>query len=314
MTIESRFSPIYSGNFDARGSIFSVTSIPVPTLCPSTASPVYQPASKEQLRQRRRQLRQQRRVRVIKSLWRFLCMSGILAGLVWVVNQPDWTISKPEQIRIEGNQYLSDHTIRSMLAIPYPQLIVELAPEQLRTQLLARGSIASVQIDRGVLPPQLLVQVRDTAPVARIVRLSSLQSQLFIDERGLQLPLSSYRPTVWQRSLPKLQVMLPTQGTCPHWPQIYQAIHTSPVVVGLVDCRNPQSLRLQTEVGKIELGGFTDKSRLNNQMQQLDRLRDWQQHTSPDDVELLDLTNPDLPKLKLYPAVPQVVPPHPTAD
>jgi cell division protein FtsQ len=274
---------------------------------------VYQPASKEQLRQRRQQLRQQRRIQVIKSLWRFLCMSGILAGLAWVVNQPDWTISKPEQIRVEGNQYLSDHTIRSMLAISYPQLIMELAPEQLRSQLLSRGSIASVQIDRGVLPPHLLVQVRDTPPVARIVRSSSLQSQLFIDERGLQLPLASYRPTIG-RSLPKLQLMLPTQGTCPNWPQIYQVIHTSPVAVLLIDCRNPQNLRLQTEVGKIELGGFIDRSRLTYQMQQLDRLRDWQQHTPSDDVDLLDLTNPDLPKLKLYPSVPQAAPPSTTTD
>ncbi len=278
-----------------------------------TVSPVHQSASKEQLRQRRRQLRQQQRVRVIKSLWRFLCMSGILAGLAWVVNQPDWTISQPEQIRIEGNQYLSDRAIRSMLAIPYPKLILELAPEQLRSQLFSHGSIASVQIDRGVLPPQLRVQVRDTLPVARIGRSSSLQSQLFIDERGLQLPLSSYRPTVW-RSLPRLQLVLPLQGTCPHWTQIYQVIHTSPVAVGLIDCRTPQNLMLQTEVGKIALGGFTDKSRLIYQMQQLDRLRDWQKHLSTDDVELLNLDRPDRPKLQLYPAVPTDTQPSPTTD
>lgn len=240
-------------------------------------------------------------------------MSGILAGLAWAIDRPDWTISKPEQIRIEGNQYLSDHTIRSMLAIPYPQLIMELAPEQLRTKLLARGSISSVQIDRGVLPPQLLVQVRDTPPVARIVRSSSLQSQLLIDAHGLQLPLSSYRPTVW-RSLPKLQLMLPTQGTCPNWSQIYQVIQTSPVAVWLIDCRDPQKLRLQTEVGQIELGGFTDPSRLTHQIQQLDRLRDWQQHPSSDDVDLLDLTNPDRPELKIDHPVPPVAPPSTTAN
>ena len=109
---------------------------------------MHQTASKEQLNQRRRQLRQQQRVKAIKSLWQIVCMSGILAGVGWVVMQPNWTLSKPEQVQIEGNQYLSEKTIRSMLAITYPQPILELAPEQLKARLLEQGSIASVRIDR----------------------------------------------------------------------------------------------------------------------------------------------------------------------
>jgi cell division protein FtsQ len=225
-------------------------------------------------------------------------MMGILASLGWVINQPDWMISRPEQIRIEGNQYLSDTTIRSMLAIPYPKMIMELAPAQLTTQLIERSSITNVKIDRGILPPQLVVQIQDFPPVARIMQTETTDSQIFIDERGLQLPLSSYRAVVWQ-SLPKLQLRLPTQGVCPEWTQLYQAIHTSPVAIGIIDCRNPQNLILQTEIGKVKLGSIGDKLRLNHQIQQLDRLRNWQQHTAPDDVELLDLENPEFPKLQL---------------
>ena len=108
--------------------------------------------------------------------------------------------------------------------------------------------------------------------------------------------------------------MLPTQGTCPNWSQIYQVIHTSPVAVGLIDCRDPQKLRLQTEAGKIELGGFTDLSRLTHQMQELDRLRDWQQHATSDDIDSLDLTNPARPELKFYPPVPPASLPSTTPD
>jgi cell division protein FtsQ len=264
----------------------------------SPLAPVYQPESKEQLKQRRRQLRQQRRIRVIKSLWRFICMIGILTGLGWVINQPDWTISRPEQIRVEGNQYLSDMTIRSMLAIPYPKLIMELSPAQLTAKLIDRSSIANVKIDRGVLPPHLVVQIQDFPPVAKIMQTETTHSQIFIDERGLQLPISSYRPAVW-RSLPTLKLRLPTPGTCPEWTQLYHAIHTSPVAIGIIDCRNPQNLILQTELGKVRLGSIGDKSKLNSQMQQLDRLRNWQKHTLPEDVELLDLENPESPKFQL---------------
>jgi cell division protein FtsQ len=215
---------------------------------------VQQPASQEQLNQRRSQLKQQRRVRVIKSLWRLACMSGILAGLGWVVSQADWRISKPEQVRIQGNQYLSDATIRDWLAIPYPKLMMELAPAQLTARLVGRGSIASVKIDRELLPPRLLVRVRDLPPVARIIRDETTDSQIFVDELGRQLPLSSYHSTVWQ-SLPKLGLMPPSEGICPEWNQLYQAIHASPVAIGTIDCRNPQNLILQTELGKVRLGG-----------------------------------------------------------
>jgi cell division protein FtsQ len=259
---------------------------------------VQQPASKEQLKQRRHQLRRQRQVSVVKSLWRFACMSGILTGVGWVVSQTDWMISKPEQIQIQGNQYLSDATIRSWLAIPYPKLIMELAPGELAAKLIERGSIVSVKIDRALLPPRLNVQIQDLPPVAGIVRSASTQPQIFVDERGFELPISSYRPTVW-RSLPKLQLILPDRGMCPNWTQIYRAIQTSPVAIGIIDCRNLQNLTLQTEVGKIRLGATEDKSRLDRQMQQLDRLRDWQKHTDPTGVDYLDLENPEFPKLQL---------------
>ena len=243
-------------------------------------------------------------------------MSGILTGLGWVIDRPDWTISKPEQIQIEGNQYLSDTTIRSMLEIPYPKLIMELAPAQLTAQLIAKltpqpidRSAVNVKIDRRILPPQLIVQIQDLPPVARIVPTNTTtHAQTFIDERGLQLSVSSYRPAVW-RSLPTLQLILPTQGACPGWSQLYWAIHASPVSVGVVDCHNPQNVILLTEVGKIRLGAIGDKLKITTQMQQLDRLRNWQQHARSEDVELLDLENPNHPKLQLSPptAVPAQV-------
>jgi cell division protein FtsQ len=260
---------------------------------------VQQPLSPEQLKQRRRQLRRQQRIRVIKSLWRFGCMCGILTGVAWVAQRRgDWTIATPEQIRIEGNQYLTDRTIRSMLAVKYPQSIVELAPASLTEQMLERGSIASARIDRGVLPPHLLVQVRDLPPVARIMQDETTESQLVVDERGRQQPISSYRDLV-QQSLPKLRLRLPARGECPGWQQLYQAIRTSPVTIGIVDCRNPQNLILQSEVGKVRLGSSGEESRLSSQIQQLDRLRNWRNYTDPLGVDYIDLGNPNAPRLQL---------------
>ncbi|WP_309736924.1 FtsQ-type POTRA domain-containing protein [Chamaesiphon sp. OTE_75_metabat_556] len=257
-----------------------------------------QPISKQQLKQHRRHLQRQRRHRSIQSLWRFSCMSGIFAGSIWAICQIDWTISKPEQVRIEGNQYLSDTTIRSMLAISYPKSIVELGTEQLTTRSIERGFAIDARIDRGLFPPHLTVQIQDFPPVARLVRDPTSESQLYIDERGLELPLASYRHSVSQ-SLPTLQLRLPAQGACPQWVQLYRAVRTSPVAIGVIDCRDPQNLSLQTEIGKIRLGAIGDLARLTSQIQQLDRLRDWQKLTRDRDVDGLDLENPDFPKLQL---------------
>jgi cell division protein FtsQ len=229
-------------------------------------------------------------------------MSAILGGFAWTVSRSDWKISKAEQIRVEGNQYLTDRTIRSILAIPYPQLIMELAPEQLTAKLMTKGSIASARIDRGLLPPHLVVQVQDLPPIAQVMQSDESLSQTFVDELGIQVPLSSYQPTILS-SLPKLQLRLPSAGICPDWAQLYRVIQASPVKIGIVDCRDPQNLFLQTEIGKVRLGAAGINSRSNEQIQQLDRLRNWQKGANVADVDYLDLENPDAPKLQLKPGL-----------
>ncbi len=229
-------------------------------------------------------------------------MSAILGGFAWTASRSDWKISKAEQIRVEGNQYLTDQTIRSILAIPYPQLIMELAPEQLTAKLIAKGSIANARIDRGLLPPHLVVQVQDLPPIAQVIQGDDSLSQTFVDERGRQVPLSSYQPIVLS-SLPKLQLRLSSAGICPDWKQLYRLIQTSPVKIGIVDCRDPQNLFVQTEIGKVRLGSAEINSRSNERIQQLDRLRNWQKGTSAADVDYLDLENPDAPRLQLKPGL-----------
>ncbi len=227
-------------------------------------------------------------------------MSAILGGFAWTVSRSDWKISKAEQIRVEGNQYLTDDAVRSILAIPYPKLIMELDPEQLTARSIAQGSISSARIDRGLLPPHLVVQVQDLPPIAQIMQDNNPQSQIFVDERGRQLPVSSYQPKILS-SLPRLQLRLPSAGICPDWAQLYRSIQTSPVQIGIVDCRDPQNLFLQTEIGKVRLGAAGINARSNDRIQQLDRLRNWQKDAGSVDVDYLDLENPDAPKFQLKP-------------
>jgi cell division protein FtsQ len=254
--------------------------------------------AKEQVK-KRRQLQQQRRLKTIKSSWQFLCMVGILGGVLWIVSQPNWQISKPEQIRVKGNRYLSETAIRSSLGIAYPQPLMDLEPEKLRTQLLSRRTVVNVTIDRALLPPRLTVQIEDLRPVAQVQRNLTDLPLAFIDERGVEIPIVNYLPTI-QRSAPKLRLIQPERGICPNWQNLYPAIDASPVLVGIIDCRNPQNLFLQTEVGKVRLGNIGTKERLTAQIQQLDRLRNWQKSKDSSQIDYLDLESPNsAPKLKL---------------
>jgi cell division protein FtsQ len=258
-------------------------------------------ANKQQ-KKRRRQLTQQRRVQSAQSLWRFACMLLLLAGVGWVVSQPNWTISKPEQIQIKGNNYLSEIAIRSTIGIRYPQQLMDLEPEKLKAQLLARKSIVSATVDRALLPPHLTIQVQDLRPVAQVMRDPSKPPTAFIDERGVEIPIAHYLPTV-QRSAPKLRLIQPERGICPNWKDLYPVIDASPVAIGIIDCHNPQNLFLQTEIGKVRLGNVGTRARLTTQIEQLDRLRNWQKSNNSSQIDYLDLESPNFPpKLQLKPA------------
>ncbi len=253
-------------------------------------------------KKKRRQQKQQRKVQAVQSLWRFGCMLIMLAGVGWFVSQPNWTISKPEQIQIKGNNYLNEIAIRSMMGIRYPQPLMELEPEKLRAQLLARKSIITASVDRALLPPHLRIQVQDLRPVAQVVRDRRKPPTTFIDERGGEIAIVNYLPTV-QKSAPRLLLIQPDRGTCPNWQNLYPVIDASPVAIGIIDCHNPQNLFLQTEIGKVRLGPVGTKARLTAQIEQLDRLRNWQQSNNSSQIDYLDLESPNFPpKLQLKPA------------
>ncbi len=273
---------------------------------------MYQSLSKEQLKQRRRKLRQQRRVNALRSLWRLGCMCGILGGVVWATNQSYWTISTPSQVRIQGNRYLSEAAIRSMLAIRYPQSLLQLEPSRLSAKLLATGSISNVRIDRALLPPHVTVQLQDRPPVAQVIRDEVQPPQAFIDDLGVKTPIASYLVSI-QQSAPKLRLIQPERGICGvsslGWQYLHRAISRSPVVIGIIDCQDPKNLRLRTEVGHISLGSLgnleraPERERLNHQLKQLDRLRDWQKNRRGQ-FNYLDLGDPDHPILQPNPSGP----------
>jgi cell division protein FtsQ len=251
--------------------------------------------SKTELKRRRQQLQRQRRLMVFKSLWRLTCLGGLCGGLWWVSSQQSWIISKPDRIKISGNQYFSSEAIRSLLAIPYPQSLLQISPDALQQKLLATGGFERVNVQRLLMPARIEVSVVDRPPVAVLARVEPKAIIGLLDDRGNAIEPSKYQSA--HRS-PSLTSIVPAdRNSCPHWSEIYREIRRSPVLIRAVDCTRSNNFFLQTEIGKVRLGSYRTTAHLSEQIQKLDRLRNWGNHPTHQPHTYLDLENPAAPKL-----------------
>lgn len=270
--------------------------------------------SQSELGHRRRQLRQARRLRLLQACWQTLAVGSFAGGLVWVTAQPGWVIHKPDQVVIEGNQFLSAKTIRSLLPVSYPQSLLRLQPQEMAQKLERVGPIAKATVTRHLFPPGLTVQVTERYPVAiastpasNDKALSATDSnQGVLDENGLFLPLTSYTSLDLTLQLPTLTIIGNPDDYRPYWPQVYKALSRSPVKIFELDWQNPGNLILKTELGIVHLGA--DNSKIVEKLNVLDRMRQLPNHISSGKIAYIDLKNPASPAIKMLQAPENVKP------
>lgn len=261
--------------------------------------------SQAQISNRRQQLRRARRIKFFQDLWRSLMVGGMASGLIWAITLPDWVIRQPEQIGIEGNEFLSTQAIRSLLPLSYPQSLLRVEPQAIAEVLEDAAPIARATVTRQLIPPGLTIQVQERQPVAiaqGIALAAQGQTQVtsepgFLDERGVWMPQSSYHSLKANVELPTLQVRGQNEYYRPYWSQVYQVINHSPVKVLEIDWRNPANLILKTELGNVHLG--SDSSQLAEQLAVLDRMRQLPTHLQQSQIAYIDLKNPDRPVIQM---------------
>lgn len=252
---------------------------------------------KEELRQRRLQLRRQRRWRALKICWQVLVLGSIIIGICWAVQQPDWVIRQSQQIQIRGNRYLAANTVREMLDLKYPVSLLQVEPQSLNAKLLNQGGILAANIHRELLPPRIIIQIQDQPPIAVADR---ADQPGLVNATGKWLPLNSYQ--IDNDKLPHLKILAASNGLCPDWPTFYQAIRNSPIPVSEIDCRDTLNLLLKTDIGDVRIGSF-EPSRLRQQLQKAYELGDWKKlyqlkYNQTSDIAYIDLENPDMPKIQ----------------
>ena len=274
--------------------------------------------SQTELGRRRQELRRLRRARSAAVVWQTLAASAMAAGLLWWIAQPAWLIARSEQVKVEGNQWLSDKAVRSLMPLSYPQSLWGIQPQVLAQKLESTGPIAKAKVTRNLFPPSLTVEVAERLPVAvaqptAVLRSNSDREKVgWLDSRGGWMPSESYsavrsanssiRPgsnsgMQSQHSLPTLKVIGPLELYRASWPPFYQGLSALTVKVFEIDWQNPNNLILKTEIGTVHLGPYS--SRTANQLQVLDRMRQLPKQLSSSKIAYIDLKNPAEPIVHL---------------
>jgi cell division protein FtsQ len=248
------------------------------------------------LQQERQTLRHQRRWKVWQSLGRFAVVSGLAGGLAWGMTSPHWLITKAAQVEIAGTKLIAKDSIRSWLKLTYPLSVWELPTHQLQEKLAAIPAIASVKIERQLLPPKVIVSIQERKPVARW---RSHQQQGFLDASGTMIPSNYYDRTLAKTQLPSLEVIGYDQQYQQQWREIYPLIDNLSIKVAAIDWRNPSNLVLNTELGKVYLGVYKD--RMPEKLTALVQSQQLSSKIPLAQILYIDLSDPDAPTVQLKP-------------
>lgn len=267
------------------------------------------PTTRAELSQRRQQLRRQRRLQQFQAVVRFSVVVGLAAAAFWSLRQPIWVIRDASQLRIEGNQYLSQQTLRKLVPITYPQSIFRAQPSAIADELKRQAPLAWVQVDRQLFPPELIVRVREQTPVAAVHSKNQkggapiAQPDMLLDAKGNVLPIERYQRLEQGIQLPPLQVLGDPKAYQRQWPTLYQQIRQQPIKIQQIDWRQPDNITLTTELGAIHLGGY-NPTQLPRQMQAITNLRSLSKSVPAAQIDYIDLRNPDAPALQKKPNTP----------
>ncbi|MFM6001405.1 MAG: cell division protein FtsQ/DivIB [Dolichospermum sp.] len=285
--------------------------------------------SRTNLAQRRQKLRRQRHIKLIKTTWRTVAVTGIAAALLWVAIQPMWVLQDSKQIVIKsgGKINLTPKDVYSLLGLSSPQSLWRIEPSLIAESLKKQPNIAQATISRRLFPPGLMIEIHERVPVA-IVQIrkkqtatsctaSSLrkstdvkkpcvqnnsaankQSELgLLDASGVWMPMAKYMSMNPQGKLPQMMVIGSPGEYRPFWTQLYEAIGQSSLKVTEIDFQDPTNLILKTELGVVHLGSPSNK--LPEQIQVLERMRHLGTQFNPINIDYIDLKNPAMPLVQV---------------
>jgi cell division protein FtsQ len=255
------------------------------------------PISPTYLQKRRRHLRHRRRIKITQFFWRLILVGGIFGSVVWISQRSEWVVKKPEQIEIHGNRLLSAKYLRSNLQISYPQYLIQLDPQAIASKLNSNPAIAQATVNRTLWPPKITIEIQERQPVASVtLREKNRAVPGLLDRQGNWMPLSTYQSANSSFKPPQLEIIGYENQYRSYWPGVYQKLSASPVKIRQLNWQDPINLILETEIGTVHLGPYTEN--LTEQLKVLDRMRKLPNQLPADRLAYIDLINPNSPSIR----------------
>ena len=266
------------------------------------------PVSRQELMRRRAELRRRRRRKVAFGGWRVLAAVAIAAATAWAIASPVWILQSSDAVRVEGNRTLDRTDILRLAALDYPQSLWRIQPQAIADALEARAPIAEASVRRQLLPPGLVVRVRELVPVA-VLQVAAAAGParggvrqnpqlLLIDDRGRQIDFERYRALQPPPPLPSLKVVTEHYEQFQEfWPQLYAQVRLASVPIRELRWQVPNQLEIVTNVARVDCGPYGD--RFVEQLETLARFGNLDGRVPPDRAAYIDLRDPDTPILDL---------------
>ncbi len=256
----------------------------------------------QELAQRRRELRRQRRQSRYRGLWRGSVLVALLGGSWWVMAQPFWLIRSAAQVSIQGATYLDPTAIAATLPIPYPQSLLSIDPQGITTYLSQQTPVATATVTRHLLPPRLEIWIQERQ-IAALTPAQGDRPAGLIDTAGQWVALGEFLDPAYSEALPDLVVQgYPPSHDHPHplpqqWASLYPQLLTSPIPITALDWQDPDNLILLTELGPIHLGPY-QAAQFPRQLQRLGQLTALKEGPDLPAWDSIDLRDPEAPRLQ----------------
>jgi cell division protein FtsQ len=157
--------------------------------------------------ERRRQLRQQRRLERLRQLWRITLLSAAAAGLAWALVREGWVLRNPDQIEVLSSSQVSREQVIREAQLHLPQPLLALNPQELAQRLSAGLPVEQVQVTRLMLPPRLRISLVEREAIAQAQRRSSKGMERgYVDRLGNWMTSRQHRGSGGNR-IPQVVVM-----------------------------------------------------------------------------------------------------------
>lgn len=230
------------------------------------------------------------------SLWRACFMISCVTGLGLLATVPNSQIKKSSQIEINGEQLVSENTIRRALKFSYPQFIWSINGIDLTRKIESIPSVKAVKVSKQIIPPRITISLQEKTPVA----LSTSSGQVgFLSEQGEWIEQKFYDNTNLDIPLPKLKVINYQPRLKSVWSEIYQLNLLYPELkITEVHWREGDRIFLKTRIGQVLLG--SEASRLEQQFKIISKLENLSQRVDAEEIAYIDLSNPGVNLIQKY--------------